>query len=74
MLTDVHLRRICSDPPVGLSVPHHHELQQDLPEGGSLWVLVLMYSLNFPQGLNPAKAIAQIKRKMAFGGMTPAPA
>ena len=55
-------------------MPHHHELQQDLPEGGSLWVLVLMYSLNFPQGLNPAKAIAQIKRKMAFGGMTPAPA
>jgi len=35
---------------------------------------IMNCSRTCPKGLNPAKAIAQIKRKMAFGGMTPAPA
>lgn len=50
---------------------HHHELYQDLPKGELLKMSLFInffftkYSIIIQQGLNPGKAIAEIKKLLS---------
>ena len=46
-------------------MPHHHELHQDLPQGTQSIISQEFAQNIHVQGLNPGKAIAEIKKLLA---------